>query len=69
MTQTLTIDGMSCEHCVSHVKSALENVDGVQSADVSLEGGTAKVKSDDVVVTDALIQAIRDAGYEARAAD
>lgn len=69
MTQTLTIDGMSCEHCASHVKDALQGVRGVQTADVSLEGGTAKVESHDDVVTDALIQAVRDAGYEARAAD
>ena len=28
MTKTLTITGMSCGHCVGHVKSALEGLDG-----------------------------------------
>ena len=32
MKTTLKIDGMSCEHCVTHVKDALEEVAGVGSA-------------------------------------
>ena len=31
MRRLLTIDGMSCGHCVMHVRSALEDVAGVQS--------------------------------------
>lgn len=69
MTKTLTIDGMSCEHCVSHVQSALQGVSGVQTADVSLEGGTARVELSEDVATEALIQAVEDAGYDAKAAD
>ena len=69
MTKTLTIDGMSCEHCVSHVKDALQGVGGVQTADVSLEGGTARVELSEDVATDALVEAVQNAGYEAKAAD
>lgn len=68
MTKTLTIDGMSCEHCVSHVESALQGVGGVQSAEVSLEGGTARVDLSEDVATDALVQAVQEAGYDAQAA-
>jgi len=32
MTKTLAITGMSCGHCVSHVKSALEDLEGVTLA-------------------------------------
>ncbi|MFB6285473.1 MAG: heavy-metal-associated domain-containing protein [Candidatus Bipolaricaulia bacterium] len=69
MTKTLSIDGMSCEHCVTHVQSALQGVDGVASADVSLEVGTAHVELAQDVATDALIRAVQEAGYEAEAAD
>lgn len=69
LTKTLSIDGMSCEHCVSHVQTALQSVDGVQSADVSLEGATARLELSADVATDALIQAVQEVGYDARAAD
>ncbi len=69
MTRTLSIDGMSCEHCVSHVQSALQGVSGVESADVSLEGGTAHVELASDVATDALVRAVQEAGYEAVASD
>ena len=65
MTRNLKISGMSCGHCVSHVKSALEGIEGVSQADVSLENHEAEVTlSDEVVVAD-LIAAVEAAGYEA----
>ena len=38
MTQ-LKITGMTCDSCAVHVKEALENVPGVQSAEVSYTKG------------------------------
>ena len=35
-TETLDVQGMSCEACVGHVTRALQGLDGVQSAQVSL---------------------------------
>jgi copper chaperone CopZ len=65
MTRNLKISGMSCGHCVGHVKSALEGIEGVSQADVSLENHEAEVTlSDEVVVAD-LIAAVEAAGYEA----
>ena len=43
MTTTLKIDGMMCSHCEARVKKALEALDGVESAVVSHEAGTAVV--------------------------
>ena len=60
MKKTLTIEGMMCAHCVSHVEKALTAL-GVQ-ADVDLATGTAIVTGD--VSDDALRKAITDAGYE-----
>ena len=55
--KTVTVKGMMCAHCVSHVEKALTAL-GVQ-ADVDLATGTAVVTGDD-----ALRKAITDAGYE-----
>ena len=43
MTVTLKIEGMMCPHCEARVKKALEALDGVESAVVSHEAGTAVV--------------------------
>ena len=53
MNKKLKISGMSCDHCVSHVKSALETLEGVSHSDVSLENHEAEVTlSGDVVDAD-----------------
>ena len=38
---TLKVEGMMCGHCEARVKKALEEIDGVVSAEVSHEKGTA----------------------------
>ena len=43
MKKTIHIEGMMCGHCEAAVKKALEALDGVQSAEVSHEKGTAVV--------------------------
>ena len=35
--ETLTVNGMSCEHCVHAVKTAVGGLAGVDTVDVSLE--------------------------------
>jgi Cu2+-exporting ATPase len=59
---------MSCGHCVSHVKSALEGIEGVSQAEVSLENHEAEVTLSDEVVDSDLIAAVEGAGYEAEVA-
>ena len=43
MKKTMKIEGMMCPHCEAAVKDALEALEGVTSADVSHEAGTAAV--------------------------
>ena len=43
MEKTMKIEGMMCGHCEAAVKKALEAVEGVASAQVSHETGTAVV--------------------------
>jgi copper ion binding protein len=64
MKTTLNIEGMSCDHCVKHVKEALEGVAGVKSAAVNLKGKSAAVEHGDGVSLDALKAAVVEAGYE-----
>ena len=44
MKTVLKIEGMSCAHCVQHVREALEAVRDVISADVSLDDKSAAVE-------------------------
>jgi len=59
---TLTIEGMSCTHCVAQVQSAAEDQPGVTEAAVAI--GTATINLDPSVTSEgALIDAIESAGY------
>jgi copper chaperone len=65
---TLTIEGMSCEHCVRAVRGRLERTPGVKVDDVQVGSATldfdpAKTNVDDIE------EAIADEGYTAFVAD
>ena len=63
MRKLLKIEGMPCGHCVMHVRSALEEVPGVQSAKVDLLERTAMVDGDSLN-DQALRAAVAEAGYK-----
>ncbi len=65
MGQTITVEGMSCEHCEQTVEDALEGVDGVESVDVDRESERATVEGD--ADPQALVSAVDEAGYDASA--
>lgn len=77
MTNTLSasaidigIGGMTCASCVSRVEKALKKVPGVQEATVNLATESARIVVAPGENLDArLRRAVRDAGYEPRAAD
>lgn len=62
MKKVLLIEGMSCEHCVAHVKEALEAIDGVENVVVSLDENSATVETE--VSDEALKSAIEEEGYD-----
>lgn len=64
MQKTLNITGMMCNHCVAHVKKALESVNGVSSVNVSLENNNATVTLSHPVDDATLAKAVTDEGYE-----
>lgn len=62
-TKVIQIEGMMCEHCVAHVKKALEGFDGV-SAQVDLKSGTATVQGSTLPDDAKLTEAVEQAGYK-----
>lgn len=62
---TLQVKGMSCEHCVNVIESALKNLSGVEMADVDLKANKVTVSYDDAVVKlENIKDAIEDQGYD-----
>ena len=60
---TLTIEGMSCQHCVMRVKKAIDALQGVAKSDVAI--GRAVVYVDDSKVKkEEIIASVEKAGYK-----
>lgn len=67
MAITLSVTGMTCDHCVRSVTKALQAVAGVEKVALSLDTGRARV--DGKASPGALIQAIEEEGYKAQVAE
>lgn len=63
MEKKIIIEGMSCNHCVAHVKEYLSGIEGVLSAVVDLDGKYALVNVNNVS-DEVLKEAIEDEGYD-----
>ena len=66
-TTTVTVSGMTCQHCVASVTEELQEVDGVQDVQVDLAAGgdspvtiTSEGDLDDAAVR----SAVEEAGYQ-----
>ena len=66
MELTLNVEGMMCKNCKKHVEEACMSVNNVVSAEASLEAKNVTVKTNGDVNKDDLINAIKEAGYEAK---
>lgn len=64
MKKTMKIEGMMCCHCEATVKKALEALDGVTSAEVSHENGTAVLELSRDVSDDLLKKTVEDKDYK-----
>ncbi len=61
----LKIEGMHCAGCSNRLEKILNNVDGVESAKVSLEEKSADIKyNDEEVELNTILQEIEDAGFK-----
>jgi Cu+-exporting ATPase len=69
LVATLSIEGMTCSSCVGNVTKTLQEIAGVERADVSLIGHSASVQfrnHDSECLSQKLVEAIEDAGYDAQ---
>jgi len=64
MKKTINIEGMMCPHCEATVKKALEGLDGVESAEVSHEAGTAIVSLTADISDEVFTKTIEDKDYK-----
>lgn len=63
----IEVEGMTCGHCKSSVEGALSGLEGVKSADVSLDANNVSVEYDESKVTESsMVEAIEDQGYDVR---
>ena len=62
MRTTVSINGMSCAHCVRAVFTSLAGVEGIDRADVSI--GRAVIEHTGSVTPEQIRDAIAVAGYE-----
>jgi len=64
MKKKILIEGMSCGHCVNHVKEALSELNGVTNVEVNLASKTAIIEATVDIEDKDIKFAIDDAGYE-----
>ena len=62
----LKIEGMHCEKCQAKTKAALEGIEGVSSAEVNLDKGTATVNYEGDIPEETFTMAVIDAGFKAK---
>lgn len=63
MTTTITVEGMSCEHCEQTIEEALQGISGVSDARADHDSERATIEG--APDSDAIVRAVEDAGYDA----
>ena len=63
MKKKVLVEGMSCSHCVNHVREALKEI-GAKDVEVNLEKKFATAEIGPDITEEAIKLAIEDAGYE-----
>lgn len=64
MKKKISIEGMTCNHCVGRVNKALSGMDGVSEVDVNLEEKRALVTLDKDITDEQFKTEIGNTGYK-----
>jgi copper chaperone CopZ len=62
-TQHITVEGMTCGHCVAAVRDEISQLPGVTSVEVDLDSGRVDIAALAPVDPAALATAVDEAGY------
>jgi copper chaperone len=60
----INVNGMSCEHCATAVRTEISGLPGVTDVDVDVASGEVKISAEPVPDDAALRAAVDAAGYE-----
>lgn len=63
-SSTYTVQGMTCDHCAGSVTAEVTKIPGVTDVAVDVAGGRLTVTSAEPVSSDAVTEAVEEAGYE-----
>lgn len=63
---TVTVEGMTCGHCVAAVQQEVGQIPGVTGVDVDLATGVVAIASEGELDPAAVAAAVDEAGYEVR---
>ncbi|MEJ7634726.1 heavy-metal-associated domain-containing protein [Aeromicrobium sp.] len=63
-TQTFTVIGMTCSHCVASVTEEIQEIPGVQDVAIDLPTGAVNVTSIEPLDDAAVKAAVEEAGYQ-----
>lgn len=63
-TNTYTVSGMTCEHCVGAVRDEVSRIPGVTDVRVDLSSGRVMVESETPIDFEAVRASVDEAGYE-----
>lgn len=63
-TNTYTVTGMTCQHCVGAVSGEVSLLPGVTDVQVDLATGQVTVTSDEPLELDAVRASVDEAGFE-----
>lgn len=61
--ERIKVEGMSCQHCVSSVREALEALEGISGVRVNLETGEVDFLRSEGVSVEQVREAVERAGY------
>ena len=62
-TQTVTVTGMTCGHCVTSAREEVGGLPGVRAVEVDLSTGLVTIDSDSQLDPSAISDAVAEAGY------
>jgi copper chaperone len=63
-TQSYTVTGMTCQHCVASVTEEVTELPGVTAVEVDLATGALTVTSEQPIPDEAVRGAVEEAGYQ-----
>ena len=63
-TETYTVTGMTCAHCVASVTEEISELPGVEAVDVVLDSGAVTVTSSQPLEEQSVRAAVEEAGYQ-----